>query len=762
MDSVYQDFSVLTADLAPQSKMLSMRQLLLRHILRSETGSQCKHCTKGTFGVNSESAVWKNHIKVKHPEVWQQIQEELADQAQPAASADSSSITDVDHSNQMRGKNSISSGSSSSSSSVASARPKQSQQPSIVGFTIKSNDQLALLAQLCVTQGIAHRVVDTPEFRQFMSALGWSAKLPSRDVLRSVILEQAASLRATVVAALQNTPLTLASDGWTNVNQDKVTNIVLIAHGVAYYWCSIVNTHEANSAEWLCDRLQSVFSNLIHQHRLRIAGLVMDNEAVNRKCHRLLTAHFPFLVQIPCAAHTIQLVVQSSLRHSTFAPIIEQLRAVLQFFEAKQHRNKLKEIQSLRGEKPLRILRPCATRWSSTLTSVERLIKLRDHIELCITPALLPDRHAFFDGLQQLKEFLTPFRTATDAVQRDDATLLSVYQHFTALLAHVHSVRAEWAAVDLLKRWKKYVNVGATMATALFSFQSLPASIPSRTAHDFILDFGVQYLQYYTECASTTLRDQLLAELALFVGREGLFRDIETKKASLLRTGQSVRTVWHLYSETLLAQVALVLLSVGASEAAVERTFSTQSLVHTKLRNRLLPPIVEAEMFIRFNRNSLSKSTATTVGAAADQEDSGLEDSDVETTDWFDENRYSVEEIDASTDEEPQDEEKEECEVQAMVCGDDVAPVEPEARAAAAAAASSRRAVRRAISVPFATTSDFVQWYIKDRNITSAYNWNADARNALQSAASSRCKRGPTTIELEKQIKEAVARACNS
>jgi hypothetical protein len=46
----------------------------------------------------------------------------------------------------------------------------------------------------------------------------------------------------------ENNPVTLALDGWTNVNHNKVTNLILLCGGRAYYWKSIVNTMEHNTA----------------------------------------------------------------------------------------------------------------------------------------------------------------------------------------------------------------------------------------------------------------------------------------------------------------------------------------------------------------------------------------------------------------------------------------------------------------------------------------------------------------------------------
>jgi hypothetical protein len=52
-----------------------------------------------------------------------------------------------------------------------------------------------------------------------------------------------------------------------------------------------------------------------------------------------------------------------------------------------------------------------------------------------------------------------------------------------------------------------------------------------------------------------------------------------------------------------LATIALCLLSIGISEATVERSFSIQKLTHNDIRNRLAADIVQAEMRIRFNKS---------------------------------------------------------------------------------------------------------------------------------------------------------------
>jgi hypothetical protein len=56
-----------------------------------------------------------------------------------------------------------------------------------------------------------------------------------------------------------------------------------------------------------------------------------------------------------------------------------------------------------------------------------------------------------------------------------------------------------------------------------------------------------------------------------------------------------------------LSIVAIAILSVSASEAAVELTFSAQGEIHRLKRNRLLNVSIESEMYIRLNEIALKK-----------------------------------------------------------------------------------------------------------------------------------------------------------
>jgi hypothetical protein len=44
--------------------------------------------------------------------------------------------------------------------------------------------------------------------------------------------------------SIKGQPITIALDGWTNVRSNKVTNILLICSGIAYYYTGIENEND--------------------------------------------------------------------------------------------------------------------------------------------------------------------------------------------------------------------------------------------------------------------------------------------------------------------------------------------------------------------------------------------------------------------------------------------------------------------------------------------------------------------------------------
>ena len=720
---------------------MSKRAVLLTYLTKQSDGSHscnlCSDLAPTKFSANSGATTWQYHLQHKHSLIWRDIDARLRSTSASTVAASTEveeSVGSPPPAKRQRQESTLSSSSARSTQSVSNIRDHFPAAEQLNPFP--------LLAHALTMGGIAYRFVESPAFRQFLAAIKWRGVMPSRAAVKNSITSQSLDLRAKLVMHLQSRPdpVSIALDGWTNVQHHKVTNIVLLAGGRPYYWTSIVNPMDSNTAEWLCEKiLPIIVDTLIEEHNLRVVAVTADNEAVNGALIRKLRSTLPFLVHAPCAAHTIQLVVKNVLDSAAFSTIVDQFQDVLRYFDVKDHRNELKKMQLVKEVKPLCLKKPNDTRWSSTLMAIERILEMQKEVECCFEVPSIPNKREFFEQLKELKDFLRPFRAATDVIQQDRATLLDVYQQFIILWEHTRQKDARWAAVSLLQRWTQHVNVPATSACAILSFVTLPESLDQQAALDFIVKFGTDYLTYY-EPEVDGLEGLLLLQLSDFMGRTGAFSSMESKWQLICSTKQQkvdARTVWRLFTNQALAHVAIALLSIPSSEASVERTFSLQAAVHNKQRNRLLDTSVENEMFLRFNANAFEKEMADECCCEMDDDFDAGDHAEAFAL-WEEAESHTIEQSTVPVVQEQIAEEPEE-----------------EKESAAAAASSSSRPQRTDSSVTH-RNREFIDRWINENHVTTAFQFTREIRNRLENDAWERNRGGPSTKELEKQIRAEV------
>jgi hypothetical protein len=172
-----------------------------------------------------------------------------------------------------------------------------------------------------------------------------STAIPSRKLTRANIIDSSANLRQEIISILSSskTPASICLDGWTNVNGNKVTNIVLLSQSRAWYWMSIVNDDQSNTAKYIHEKLKPILEDLVKKD-IKFIGLVADtsdNEAANKVLFKMLTTDFPFMIHIPRSAHTIQLAVNGILDKPIFKDIMSTITSIINSY-ANNKANRLK------------------------------------------------------------------------------------------------------------------------------------------------------------------------------------------------------------------------------------------------------------------------------------------------------------------------------------------------------------------------------------------------------------------------------------
>lgn len=512
-------------------------------------------------------------------------------------------------------------------------------------------------AVFLATAGLPFSTVENPFFRHMITAASpsppytlWAGSVKAETKVQADIVRQV------IVNRLQcsNKYVTLALDGWTNVVQDKVTNIVLLCGGVAYYWKSITNKYAADTSIWIFNELKAVLDELRQLH-ISVVALVTDNAAsmVNLRLWMQRDYH---LLSVPCAAHTIQLVVRDIMDLPAISCYTTVFDKVLDAFKSKEQRLKLKQYT------PYKLVSANDTRWNSQLLAYERMAAVSDSMRLV---AKLPSATVHMQmtddqwaALTDLVHFLQPFRDATNVVQRDDATLMDVFRAFAQCLSANHTqystpelnshtlqkhcvsivheryfklinnaaVRValklsfQWESAH--RNWKSLINVGsinvdeenelyavsARMASAISVVSGSDSAASSSSSQLAETTCRVTY----ATSASTSVRTRIAMQLAQFKQMNAAF---ECCVGEEVGSKHGVINYWLSRVDSVetadLARAALALLSINPSEASVERTFSQQKLIQSKLRNRLSDELIEQQMMLRCNYSTVSGARMT-------------------------------------------------------------------------------------------------------------------------------------------------------
>jgi hypothetical protein len=209
---------------------------------------------------------------------------------------------------------------------------------------VANNEGLfSAFALFLATHSLPHYLVESESFLNLLTLYRQATILPpTRKQIRDSVDVYADKLRHELLAVLKNNIVTVCVDGWTNVRHDKVNNIVILCKGVAYYWGSITNTLEKNTSTWIAEHLHPKFDEMIQQG-IEIVAFVADNEAVNEATYDILKSYYPFLIHIPCAAHTIQLCVKYILKCQGLAELVLCVGSIIgKFDRSKDLRQKLK------------------------------------------------------------------------------------------------------------------------------------------------------------------------------------------------------------------------------------------------------------------------------------------------------------------------------------------------------------------------------------------------------------------------------------
>lgn len=497
---------------------------------------------------------------------------------------------------------------------------------SIIPIKNMETDEMIVYKNLAIAfakNSLPHSLIENKYFRNLIECVNCKYKL-TKLKLKEFIISEGAQISEDTLNMLDRNgqPITLAIDGWTNVRSNKVTNILLICSGIAYYFCSIENKSKANTADYLVETINEKISFLLKKG-LRITSITSDNENVMKLTKQRLNKLYPILIIIPCSAHIIQLCLKSMCNINEISKLINETADIIKSVRNNKDKYiRLYELQKNDSAESsqteiLKLIYPSEIRWTSLILCIQRLLTLKKYI-IQITENISEN---YWENLNDLYILLEPFKKAIYNIQSDYASLYSVWINFNDILTFYKSNGVPKNFKDnmndiieiITNKWNKHINKELIESVRLFNLEQNFKY--NKKTLDFIVTWGKIYLKTYKFIENNdndeNLTETIKFQLNEFILRHGEFAMINNENEKMKKIYNNnnkkydIKLLWNLYlpSHFELTNIIISILSICPSEASVERSFSIQSDVHSLERNKLSDELIEAEMNIKMNLN---------------------------------------------------------------------------------------------------------------------------------------------------------------
>ncbi|XP_050064712.1 uncharacterized protein LOC126553609 [Aphis gossypii] len=355
--------------------------------------------------------------------------------------------------------------------------------------------------------------------------------------------------------------LGLMCDGWSNIRNESIINFVITTPKSVFYKSlpTLTQRHTGNyMANVMIDLIEEVGPGKFY-------GIVTDNAANMKKAWQEINQKYAHITTYGCIAHSLSLLINDIISLESLKSVVKDGVAIV---------NNIREDMYERCEKDI-----------------------SQRVKQLITNDI------FWDKLKNLHNFLKPIAYSITKIESDDPQMSVIPEIFIEIMKQYENCIENVPCLEFEKETIK----NKIQLRKVFSVQ------PIHLAAN-VLDpkyFGKQLTPEENIDAATFIHKlskvcvgidecKVMNDFAQFKVKEGIFSNSYIWDACV----ESIKPMvwWNAFcSPTELSKLASKILSLPATSAACERTFSTYKDIHSSKRNRLTNSRAGKIVYVKHN-----------------------------------------------------------------------------------------------------------------------------------------------------------------
>lgn len=303
-------------------------------------------------------------------------------------------------------------------------------------------------------------VVEGEGFKHLMHELAPAFKIPSVDFLKKQLINKYEAVSSRLKTKLNKaTHICLSTDVWTETMAEKsylgVTAHFLDGISIISIDLACKQLDSNHTAEYLGENLTKILADW-EIEKEKVISIVTDNGSNIVAAAQIALPN----KQMPCFAHTLNLVTMAAVSHPDVVGIIAKVRSVVKYIKNSViNSDKLRKIQiesNVPEGKVKKMILDVKTRWNSTYYMVERFLELLSVVsQIVINDNTSPEMPTAVEisDLRDLASLLKPFEFATTDISGEKyITVSKIIPMINCLISQLGKFNATSTSMKAVKQ----------------------------------------------------------------------------------------------------------------------------------------------------------------------------------------------------------------------------------------------------------------------------------------------------------------------